>query len=83
VPLAATCRDGMDARLAPSHVPLGGLATAPLYPMGVILSTISSGLEVGQLLVGVDKVLRLAALRHGVLALPRERQDAVPGGFNG
>jgi hypothetical protein len=51
--------------------------------MGVILSTISSGLEVGQLLVGVDKVLRLAALRHGVLALPRERQDAVPGGFNG
>jgi hypothetical protein len=39
-PLAAAGREGMDARLAPSHVPGAGLATATLYPLRVILSTV-------------------------------------------
>ena len=36
---AATCRDGMDARLAPSHVHLSGARDGLQYPHGVILST--------------------------------------------
>ena len=40
-PVTAAVRDGMDARLAPSHFPKGvGLATRRIYPHGVILSII-------------------------------------------
>ena len=74
-------RDGMVARMAPSLLPLGGLATATLYPLRVILSTAfleGSVLETGaRLLFAGHKALCLAMLRSALLALPRCRVPVV------